>query len=336
MKRIFLIALLLVSTACKEEGAEKKAVKTNLLVMSSNIAYTDDHNNDQFSWPNRRPAYFAMLEDISPDIIGMQEATPRGVDDDGVGRPNQVKDILDRFPEYDVYRMYPEEIMPDGKPVHMKHGSVAIWYKKDRFTLMDKGIFWLSKTPDTPLNSDNPFGCMDWHPRACVWVHLKDNESSKEIFLFNTHFPYDPANYDANGNRVYNTIARRKSAELIVSRIKSIAGPNAIVFVTGDMNSAYENTKLYTYIAPETGVQETHAVCESLAPFGYLWKARTEAPITDDFNSNNRFDDTKATQKIDHIFYRNATPLEFKTINTPYLETKYLSDHWPIICNFEI
>lgn len=330
---------MLTLTMCKPavENIDQKEEKIDLLVMSSNIAYTDGHNKDQFSWPNRRPAYFAMLEDISPDVIGMQEATPVALNDEQAGRPDQTKDLLDRFPEYDCYRVYPTDQMPaDGnKLCDQRHGGVMILYKKERFDVLQKGIFWLSDTPDTPANSNPPFNCMDKHTRACVWAHFSDKESGKEFYLFNTHFPYDPDVKDANGKRRYNTTARRKCAELIVSRIKTITkNSNATVFVTGDMNAAYEDTELYSYIG-ESGKLETHAVCESLLPFGYLWRARNEAPITDDYDSNNRFDDTKFTHKIDHIYYRNANPLEFKTINTPYLGIKYLSDHWPIICKFE-
>lgn len=66
--------------------------------------------------------------------------------------------------------------------------------------------------------------------------------------------------------------------------------------------------------------------------------ARTTAPQTDDINSFNGFTTSsllKGVSSLDHIFYRNFTPLCFKTVNKNY-GVPYISDHYPICfdCKF--
>lgn len=314
-----------------DKGTPRPPTEISLTVMSSNIAFTDAHNTDEFSWMNRKEAYIAMMKEIAPDIVGMQEPTPKDLHDTEKNRPNQTADLQAALPEYDTFRLYPDDEV-EGEPLHDRTGSTMILYRKDKYTLLKSGYFWLSETPDTPQNSYSPFGATDAHSRTALWVHLRDKATQKEFFFLTTHMPFDPSDKatdkDENGKKKYNVVQRQKCAELIVARIKEIAGRNATVFLTGDMNCAYEDTKIYTYAG------ESHSLNESLKPFDFMWSARQCAPDTDDKDSNNRFDDTKPSSKIDHIFYRIATPQQFRTIDLSYLGVKYISDHYPIVCTF--
>jgi endonuclease/exonuclease/phosphatase family metal-dependent hydrolase len=81
----------------------------------------------------------------------------------------------------------------------------AVFYNKDRFTLLDKGTFWLSPEPDKPTKG--------WDAaivRVCSWVKLRDKHTKQDFFMFNTHF-------DHKGVQ-----AREQSAALIVQKIKDL------------------------------------------------------------------------------------------------------------------
>ena len=67
------------------------------------------------------------------DILGTQEVLH-----------NQLEDLKQRLPEYGVIGVGRE----DGKE---KGEYSALWYKKDRFNLLDSGYFWLSETPKLPV-----------------------------------------------------------------------------------------------------------------------------------------------------------------------------------------
>ena len=76
----------------------------------------------------------------------------------------------------------------------------------------------------------------------------------------------------------------------------------------------------------------------SLLPFyQWMWSAREMSPITDAHSSFNGWQSTQDRawpNNIDHIFYRNAQPLRFVTHDEPNYGVPYVSDHYPIVCDF--
>lgn len=68
------------------------------------------------------------------DVLGTQEVLH-----------NQLEDLKQRLPEYGVVGVGRE----DGKE---KGEYSALWYKKNRFDLLDSGYFWLSETPEVQVN----------------------------------------------------------------------------------------------------------------------------------------------------------------------------------------
>ena len=99
-----------------------------------------------------------------------------------------------------------------------------IFFKKDKFTLLKQGDFWLSKTPEIPSKG--------WDAkimRICSWVYLQDIKSKKKFYFFNVH-------YDHQGK-----IAREESSKLILERIKTIAGKEPVI-LTGDFNGDHAST----------------------------------------------------------------------------------------------
>ena len=84
--------------------------------------------------------------------------------------------------------------------------SSPIFYRKDRFTVLDSGTFWLSETPEV-------IGGKSWDA-AITRIALGDSARlavNQEFLHLNTHF-------DHRGE-----VARTNSAALIVARLKNLA-----------------------------------------------------------------------------------------------------------------
>lgn len=301
MKPIYLLPLsflCLSAAACGSDddpaASGAAAEGTPMKVMSYNIRYSNTIDLGDTSWDSRRQPSIDMIRDENPDIVGLQEP-----------RPDQREDLIAGLD--DIYALY---CAVDNGVADDRTGHTAILYRKDRFTVLDKGHFWLSPTPDEesrPVWSD--FETEDKQYRTTIWLHLYDNVAKKELYFFNTHLPYKSADIKA----------RTESVKLNVARMKEKAGRSIPVFITGDMNCSY-------YSTDERRV--------SLEPYHeWMWAARDEAvnlnPETYSFNGFG--EGTPAPRwNLDHIFYRKVTPLEFKVVNSGKYGVKYVSDHYPI------
>ncbi|MBD5234540.1 MAG: hypothetical protein HDS65_10265 [Bacteroidales bacterium] len=268
-------------------------------VMSFNIRFINPNDSLDTSWDSRRESCARVIRFFAPDVVGMQE--PREVQKDY---------FSEMLPEYSRHSINVSDSITEKQT-----GHGVIYYRNDKYTLLDSGYFWLSETPDVP---SAPWNSTDRHYRVAVWVHLLDNETNTDFYTATTHFPYkkDPV----------DTEVRAKCAALIVEKMKEKAGEDATVFVTGDMNAS---PKIEDPEAPGT---------RSLAPF-YEWMlaARNTAILTDDNNSFNGFGRVIPGMKgkiLDHIFYRNARPIVFETLDRPDFGLRWNSDHFPIMATF--
>src|SRR5690606_7432635 len=97
----------------------------------------------------------------------------------------------------------------------------AIFYKKDKFELIEQHTFWLSQTPDKISK-----GWDADYERIATYALFRDKRTKKEIWVMNTHF-------DHIGKE-----ARRNSAKMILDKVKELKAKKDVpVFVTGDFNS---------------------------------------------------------------------------------------------------
>ena len=286
MRRIFLLVTAVVMVlALSEINAKAKSEKAS--VMSFNIRIQLSTDTGEQNWESRKDGCVKAIRKYLPDILGLQEATT-----------GQKSFIMKELPKY---------IMIDGstKPGTINEEAEAgfnpILFRADRLELLDYGSFW--------LNEDQTPGGKGWdaeHVRTANWVKLRFRKSGQIIFLFNTHF-------DNIGEE-----SRQESSDLIVEKIKEIAGSDAVVFLTGDFNA-------------ESGDK-------SLKPLGsYLQEAVgtvKKADKTPSFNNFGRKGGKHAN--IDHIFYRNTEARTFNVIDEPKFGVKYISDHYPVISEFVI
>lgn len=269
-----------------------------LKVMSFNIRFDTPADSGDLAWSARQKPIRRMFDDTQPDIIGMQEP-----------RLNMLEATYALLPEYTHFKIEANDSITDPMT-----GNILIFYRTDRFSPVDSGYFWLSATPERP---SRPWDSTDSHYRCALWLKMKDLRDGSTFYFCTTHFPYKKAPVD--------TEVRARCAALIVERMKEIAGDDVPVFVTGDMNAS-------------DAAEDPRS--KSLVPFFNSMKsARHEAKITNRRNSFNGFGRKFKSihgKNLDHIFYLNATPLCFETIDSPNYGVTYISDHYPILCHFKI
>ncbi|MEO1435852.1 MAG: endonuclease/exonuclease/phosphatase family protein [Bacteroidota bacterium] len=170
-------------------------------MVSFNLRY-DNPSDTVNPWTSRQHLATELLNEFEPDLIGFQEVLKHQLDSMLVLNPD--------FQSVGVAR-------DDGKE---KGEFCPIFYRTDRFELVDQGTFWLSESPDQPG--------MGWDAvcnRICTWAKFKDQKTGKLIFLANTH-------YDHKGR-----IARKESTFLLLRKLKKLSG-KAQIILTGDLNAA--------------------------------------------------------------------------------------------------
>ena len=128
MEKIILLVLPFFAASCglvKQQASAPEPVN----VMSFNIRY-DNPEDSLDNWRYRKDRVANAIHFYDVDILGTQEVLH-----------NQLEDLKLRLPEYGVVGVGRE----DGKE---KGEYSALWYKKDRFNVLDSGYFWLSETPE--------------------------------------------------------------------------------------------------------------------------------------------------------------------------------------------
>jgi endonuclease/exonuclease/phosphatase family metal-dependent hydrolase len=275
IRLLFLVALSLLS------GLFVSA--QDLRVATYNLRYIN--KNDSINgngWHMRSPAIIALIRFHDFDVFGTQE-----------GYKNQLDDITDALPQY----VYYGRGRNDGKD---KGEHSAIFYKKDKFKLLDKGDFWLSQTPDKPSLGWDATCCN----RICSWVYLQDKKSGKKFYFFNAHFDHQGVQ------------ARQESSKLVLQKIKEIAGKAPALF-TGDLNGS-QSSDWYKAIVNSGLLKDTY--------FQVKYPYANNA-------SFNGFGATKSDNNeiIDHIFISDDFAVKKWGLLTDTYHGKYPSDHFPVV-----
>jgi endonuclease/exonuclease/phosphatase family metal-dependent hydrolase len=259
------------------------AAAQDLRVATYNLRYINENDSiNGNGWAARVPVITALIRFHDFDVFGTQE-----------GYKNQLDDITDALPQYVYYGRGRD----DGKD---KGEHSAIFYKKDKFKLLDKGDFWLSQTPDKPSLGWDATCCN----RICSWVYLQDKKSGKKFYFFNAHFDHQGVQ------------ARQESGKLVLQKIKAIAG-NAPALFTGDLNGS-QTSDWYRAIANSGLLKDTY--------FQVKYPYANNA-------SFNGFGATKATNNeiIDHIFITDNFTVKKWGLLTDTYHGKFPSDHFPVM-----
>ncbi len=203
------------------------------------------------SWPQRVPVIANLIRFHNFDLLGTQE-----------GFPHQMEDLRKLLPEYDCTSYGRDDGGQAGE-------HVGVFFKKDKYELLDSGRFWLSENPDQPgLGWDASL------PRLCNWAKLRGRQDDKIRYVFNLHL-------DHRGNR-----SRHEAILLTLKKIEEIAGGET-VFLLGDFNTD-QNTGSYRLLVDS----ERFADASDVAVIRHAVTGTANG-----FNPN-----LKTESRIDHIF----------------------------------
>ncbi|KAF2329571.1 endonuclease/exonuclease/phosphatase family protein [Flavobacterium ginsenosidimutans] len=172
----------------------------NLKIMTYNIRL-DVASDGENAWPNRKDYFNSQIQFYSPDIFGVQEATP-----------NQVLDIAAAQTNYNRFGI--------GREENGTGEACTIYYKKDRFKVEQSNTFWLSETPNV-VSRGWDAACN----RVCTYGLFKDLKTKKLFWVFNLHL-------DHMGEE-----ARMKGVQLALSKMAALNTKNYPAFLMGDFNS---------------------------------------------------------------------------------------------------
>lgn len=185
-----------------EESREDGALR----VMSFNIRCFTPLDLGEKNWFYRANYVAQCIEEQAPDVIGFQEVTS-----------TQYKYLCETMIGYDSVITYRDKaINSEGCPV---------FYRTDRYELIDKNSFWLSETPEE-MSKDWGAACY----RICSYVVLKDKATEKEFALFNAHLDH------------VSDEARINGIQVVLDKIREFGSVPAILM--GDLN-AEEYTETY-------------------------------------------------------------------------------------------
>ena len=221
-------------------------------------------------WGRRYPYIAQLIRFHGFDVFGTQE-----------GKYHQLEELKAALPGYDYIGIGRD----DGK----KEGEFsAIFYRTDRFEVLEHGDFWLSTETSYPNKG--------WDavlPRICTWGKFKDKESGFIFLYFNLHMDH------------IGVQARAESAKLILQKIA--AQPAHIpVVLSGDFN-VDQHSESYQLLNTSGIMKDAYESAElRYAPNGTF---------------NGFYPDRMTDQRLDHIFLTD----DFKVLKYGILTDSYRS-----------
>lgn len=248
-------------------------------VMSYNIRYATESDGEN-AWSKRKEYLAAQVAFHEPGILGVQEALLE-----------QLEFLDEQLEQYTWFG--------EGRDGEKKGEFSAIFYNTEEFEVVDKNTFWLSETPDSISKG--------WDAalnRICTYGLFREKATGRKLYVFNTHFDH------------LGEMARQKSAELIVDKIKTINSENLPVVLMGDFNLEPASPAL----APILGfLDDAKAVASEVVfgPEGTFNGFKWEEPVS---------------RRIDYVF---TSPEGIEVLKHAVLsdskDQKYPSDHFPVL-----
>lgn len=251
-----------------------------ITIMSTNVRFYNPLDLFKKSWFYRADLIAQDIETVSPDIIGFQEAT--------FLHYNYLSNIMEGYDSVMAYR--DDFVLSEGCP---------IFWRTDRFEMLDSGSFWLSETPEVMSK--------DWgssHYRIAVYVILRDKNTDKEFAVFNTHLDHVSDEARINGIKV------------VLDKISEFGDLPS--YLMGDMNAT----------------DDTETILSTKDSFD---DAKKVSPVTEDTRTFHGWGDPEENERIDYILISkgDAQVFEYHVLNNLH-DGVYSSDHSSIYIRTKI
>ena len=281
--QVALLAGLSLGAVRADDSAAAKAVPVK--VMSWNIRY-DNPRDGANAWSRRKEWVAQIVRAEKVDILGAQEVLAR-----------QFNFLSKQLPEMSVYGVGRD----DGKT----RGEFApIFFRKDRFELLDRSTFWLSTTPEK-------VGSRGWDAaitRIASWVKLRDRRTAAVFYAVNTH-------YDHRGPE-----ARAQSSRLLIRQLNERFRGHPVV-LTGDFNTL-PATRPYNALVSAGDPQQRF--------FRDSFKV-TQQPPQGPNSTWSGFRAVVPKRRIDFIFVTAKIGVRQFRILDEQRDGRFPSDHLPVV-----
>lgn len=248
-------------------------------IMSFNLRCVDD---EEGSIHNRSQIAVAVIDQYAPDSFGIQEATPKWIK------------ILDR--EFsDKYARVGE----GRSPIEMFTEYSAVYYRKDKYNLIDSGTIWLSETPKKKYTKSFD----SKHNRIASWAVLEDKETGEKFTHINTHL-----DHVLESTRV-------EQSKVLLTKISELEKSTKVI-CTGDFNT-YETAEAYSVMT--ASMDDTKLLAE-----------KSDTGIT--FHKYGTIEEHE-DGAIDFVFTTKGMKVDTYKIIRNTVEGMYPSDHYPIVAD---
>lgn len=273
------LVLILACIAMSMSGIfAQNTCKMNVATFNLRLDTPSDSLN---SWLHRKEMDKSLIRFHDFDIFGTQE-----------GFKHQLDGIL----ELGNYA-YTGAGRDDGKDAG-EHS--AVFYKVNRFELLDSGNFWYSETPTVPSKGWDATCCN----RICSWGKFREKKSGREFYFFNSHFDHQ------------GKVARHNSSLLLLAKIKEIAG-NLPVFCTGDFNATPDDDPIQV-IYKDGKLRDSYQITKE-PPYGTL-------------GTFNNFDlHSPCSERIDYIWVTDGIVVRKYGVLNEQQYGRFPSDHFPVM-----
>lgn len=254
-----------------------------------NIRMNYDTDTGDQAWNVRKVYVVKSIVDFDFDVIGLQE--------NSIDMLPEIQELLG-----DAYATYS---WGAGSATDNRSGThTTVVYKADKFTLLDKGQYFLAENPDEP---GLPFDAAV--RRITVWVKLQDKSSGDIFFFFSTHLDH------------LGEMARAESARLNVRKMNEIANGYP-AFIVGDFNAYYDEKTMYNTFN---------------AYFNDSRKVTQTAPVGPGATFGPWDPTLSGGEPIDYVFSDRVNVLSYETITEDFGRGITPSDHLPILitCTFK-
>ncbi|MHB0955154.1 MAG: endonuclease/exonuclease/phosphatase family protein [Pirellulaceae bacterium] len=278
-------AMLMTRVMVAAEGTSPDTEPCDARVMTFNIRYNNPHDGEN-AWPNRRELVARLIQ-THADIAGLQEALK-----------DQIDDLEARLPEFAWSGVGREDGENRGE-------FCPIFYRRERFELVEKKTWWLSETPDVA-------GSKSWDAaitRIVTVVRLRDRKGGGELQVVNTHFDH------------LGSEAREASARLIRQSV-ALMDVHTPVVVMGDFNSA-PNQEPYRTLTKWDPDDRAGVLIDS--------RSLSQRPPEGPNSTWNAFLKVVPGRRIDFIFVRPPVEVVQHRTLSELIDGRFPSDHLPVV-----
>lgn len=256
-------------------------------VMTFNIRYNNPGDGEN-AWPHRKDMVADIIRERA-DIACLQEA-----------RLEQIQDLEDRLPGFKWHGVGRDDGKQSGE-------FCPIFYRQERYALLDQKTFWLSETPDVA-------GSKSWDAaitRLVTMIQLSDKQTDTTFWVLNTHFDHVGAE------------ARKQSARLIRESFGRLARRQPVI-VAGDFNCTPKAEPYAILTAPDPGPKMIDS------------RAISEQPPVGPDSTWCGFREVIPDRRIDFIFVSPGVEVHRHRTIDEKTDGRFPSDHLPVVVDLSL